>query len=65
MRETAAQLVIGRDKRFAEPFGQRHVDHVVDRMVVVASSEVPGPMLVRWVAVQRDRQRGEEVGRAQ
>jgi hypothetical protein len=51
MGQTAAQPVIDGDQWFPEPFSQCHIHHVVDRMIVVAPSQLPTPLPVGWVGV--------------
>src|SRR3990172_12523196 len=40
------------DELRAVPFGESDVEQVVDRMVVVAASEIPGAVEVAWLVDQ-------------
>jgi hypothetical protein len=46
------ELFVGRDQRGSDALRERDVDHVVERVLVVAAGQVPGPLEIDAAALQ-------------
>src|SRR5262249_39608383 len=64
MSQAAPQDLVPSDQLSASPLRQRHIDHVVQRMIVIPTGKLPGPDQISLVIDNPDRKLEQQsVGR--